>query len=296
MKTFIVDSLGGISGSLTQLVDGSSYLIAGSGVSITSQSNGSVLIEGNSNSTSSYGNGSDGSVVISGSTTLSRDMYYSTLTVQSGQTLFSNGYRIFVQNLCTISGTVACDGGNGSNGGGGNPGPGGVGGPAGTLGGGSTGGSNSDGVASTNGVLGANARGGDGSGTSFHGGSYVPFWNMTSMGDVVPVAVQDLVHASAGSSLPITGGAGGGSGAQGSGGGGGGVIALIAHDLIVASGGSIHANGGQNDPNGWGGGGAGGLILIVTANVLQNSGSIAVAGGSGVQNGTVGVVRTFILD
>lgn len=36
----------GLSGSLTQLTDGSSYLVAGSNIVITSQSNGSVLIEG----------------------------------------------------------------------------------------------------------------------------------------------------------------------------------------------------------------------------------------------------------
>jgi hypothetical protein len=43
-NTFIVDSAGGISGSLTHLVDGTSYLVAGSGVSIVSQSNGSVVV------------------------------------------------------------------------------------------------------------------------------------------------------------------------------------------------------------------------------------------------------------
>lgn len=43
-NTFIVDSVGGISGSLTQLVDGTSYLVAGPGVAITSQSNGSVVV------------------------------------------------------------------------------------------------------------------------------------------------------------------------------------------------------------------------------------------------------------
>src|SRR6478609_5380709 len=43
-KTFIVDSVGGISGSLTQLVDGTSYLVAGNGVTIASQSNGSLLL------------------------------------------------------------------------------------------------------------------------------------------------------------------------------------------------------------------------------------------------------------
>ncbi len=43
-NTFIVDSNGGISGSLTQLVNGTSYLIAGANVAITSQSNGQVMI------------------------------------------------------------------------------------------------------------------------------------------------------------------------------------------------------------------------------------------------------------
>lgn len=43
-NTFIVDSVGGISGSLTNLVDGSSYLIGGMGISLLSQSNGSIVI------------------------------------------------------------------------------------------------------------------------------------------------------------------------------------------------------------------------------------------------------------
>ena len=43
-NTFLVDSVGGISGSLTTLVDGSSYLIAGTGIDIASGSNGSVTV------------------------------------------------------------------------------------------------------------------------------------------------------------------------------------------------------------------------------------------------------------
>lgn len=41
---FVVDTNGGISGSLTTLIDGSSYLIAGENISVLSQSNGSVVI------------------------------------------------------------------------------------------------------------------------------------------------------------------------------------------------------------------------------------------------------------
>lgn len=43
-STFIVDNVGGISGSLTQLIDGTSYLVAGEGISVVSQSNGSVKV------------------------------------------------------------------------------------------------------------------------------------------------------------------------------------------------------------------------------------------------------------
>ncbi|HAO25415.1 MAG TPA: hypothetical protein DCQ49_10070, partial [Methylophaga sp.] len=56
-----------ITGSLTKLCDGTSYLVAGTNVTITSQSNGSVLIE-----SSGGGGGGGGTIdVVSGSTTVS---------------------------------------------------------------------------------------------------------------------------------------------------------------------------------------------------------------------------------
>ena len=91
-----------------------------------------------------FGNGADGDVTISVNTSLSRDMYYSNLTVNTGVTLNPNGYRIFVSGTTTISGTGliarnntnaagnGTDGGNatsvGSGGGGGGGGAGGTGG------------------------------------------------------------------------------------------------------------------------------------------------------------------------
>lgn len=53
-----------------------------------------------------FGNGVDGTVVISTNTFLSRDMYYNALTVNSGFTLFTNGFRVFVKNTLTNNGTV----------------------------------------------------------------------------------------------------------------------------------------------------------------------------------------------
>ena len=55
-----------------------------------------------------FGTGLDGSVtIVNGTTTyLTRDMYYSSLTVNSGGTLFTNGFRFFVQGTLTNNGTI----------------------------------------------------------------------------------------------------------------------------------------------------------------------------------------------
>ncbi len=53
-----------------------------------------------------YGNGVDGTVVISTNTFLSRDMYYDSLTVNSSVTLFTNGFKVFVKNTLTNNGTI----------------------------------------------------------------------------------------------------------------------------------------------------------------------------------------------
>ena len=65
----------------------------------------SVVSEGND---AIYGTGLDGNVVIpSGSTvTITSDMHYNNLDVQSGGILFTNGYRVFVKNTLTINGHV----------------------------------------------------------------------------------------------------------------------------------------------------------------------------------------------
>lgn len=54
-----------------------------------------------------YGPGLDGTVVISTNTTISRDMYYDNLTVNSNVTLNTNGFRIFVKNSLIINGTIS---------------------------------------------------------------------------------------------------------------------------------------------------------------------------------------------
>lgn len=60
-----------------------------------------------------YGDGSDGDVTISSPTTLTRNMYYNNLTVNS--TLTTDGYQIFVKDTISGSGTIQFNGNNGGN-------------------------------------------------------------------------------------------------------------------------------------------------------------------------------------
>ena len=49
-----------------------------------------------------YGDGTDGTVVLSADATLNGDMYYESLTLAAGVTLHPNGYRVFVENTLTL--------------------------------------------------------------------------------------------------------------------------------------------------------------------------------------------------
>ena len=53
-----------------------------------------------------FGNGEDGDVTISADTSLSEDMYYNNLTVNSGTNLVTNGFRVFVKETLTNNGTI----------------------------------------------------------------------------------------------------------------------------------------------------------------------------------------------
>ncbi len=53
-----------------------------------------------------YGQGTDGNVTVSSDTSITSDMYYNNLTVNSGVLLKTNGYRIFVKNTLTLNGYI----------------------------------------------------------------------------------------------------------------------------------------------------------------------------------------------
>ncbi len=65
-----------------------------------------------------FGDGSDGDVVISVNTSLTRDMFYNNLTINTGIILNPNGYRIYVKGTleCLGTGKIASNGGNAGNG------------------------------------------------------------------------------------------------------------------------------------------------------------------------------------
>ncbi len=54
-----------------------------------------------------FGDGSDGTVAVTGAVTLSRDMYYDNLTISGSGSLTTNGYVVFVKHLLDLSAAAA---------------------------------------------------------------------------------------------------------------------------------------------------------------------------------------------
>lgn len=221
--------------------------------------------------TAIFGDGSDGDVTISADTTLSRDMYYNNLTIDSGVTLNPNGYIICVKDTLTINGTIARNGNNG-----GCP-SGGAALATNTIGGSGAGGNggalSSSGCSGQNGYYGG--AGGKGQDETYHAGGAGGSSPMCSIGNPVILLPTNVGGAGGG-------GGGGGTSRQGAGGGsGGGVICIYAKNIVFN--GTIEAKGGNGGiPNGCGhagGGGGGGYILLIYSS-KTGSGSYDVSGGA----------------
>lgn len=243
----------------------------------------------------------DGSVVFSVNSSLTRNMYYVNLTVNSGIILNVNGWRITVAGILTLNGTISNSGGDAS------------GLTAGTcptvyttyLGCGTNGGNGSSGNSNA-GIVGiassypnAGGKGGSGGGGSVTGGTVIlmdPFdggkYSLSSM----PLAYTGRLLSS---NFYVQGGTGGASGvlnkgsvstaSSGGGGAGGGVLVIAAN--VIAGSGFIKANGGKGGnavttgtgtPGimGGGGGGAGGLAIVISTS-LANTITVTATGGTG---------------
>lgn len=246
-----------------------------------------------------FGSGSDGAVTISSNTTLTRDMYYTTLVVDNGFTLTTAGFKVFATTSITNNGTISNAGASATA-----TATGAAGGAAGTLGGGTAGGNGAAGGTGAAGTTGnaclGSAGGAGGGGSSTSGGAGGTRNAAQTLPRALVPAMMMLDHASTVRILSggTGGGGGGGNGADsgGGGGGGGGVVWLASPTITNA--GTITAAGGNGsnkvgtDAGGGGGGGGGSVVKIYKT--LSESGLTTVAGGtagSGVQaatNGTAG--------
>jgi hypothetical protein len=272
-----------------------------------------------------FGTGVDGDVVISSNTSLTRDMYYNNLTVNSTFILNPNGFRIFVRGILTLNGSIAMTGGNGGAGSGVTAGSAGTaaatggsiyGGIAGLIGGAggpaNTGGTAAGTSATTNviGTLagvasGAGGNGGNGAGGGAGGGAgatptstiagmlpyTTPFaLSLHTMLDTVVGFMKTAPQAAGGGGGGCgSNNGGGGNGGVGGGGGGGGasggLIAVFAKTIIISSTGTITSRGGN------GGAGANGTNAAGAPNLGGGGGG---GGGAGGHGGVIVLVYTSL--
>ena len=253
-----------------------------------------------------FGDGSDGAVTLDGSTTysgfgapsgnvytMSRDVFCTSLVIDSGVTLKPAGYRVFVAGAITGTGTISANGNSGSGASaGGSSG-------SGTLTGGRPGGaggttSPAAGSNGTNSTVGTPAAGNGGAGTDAAGNGGSPVSSSVTFFRVPFNALAAIVPGiDAANGNGPSGGAGGGGGggstggAGGGGGGGGGPVFVFAWS--IASGIAITATGGAggnaSGNGGGGGGGTGGLVLLYTLSAWGGTATLT-AGGAGSGAGT----------
>ena len=231
----------------------------------------------------------DGNVTYAADFTLVRDMYFDNLTINSGATLYTNGFRIFATAVVN-NGTIDRSGPNATGTAAtaaltaGTLGTGGAGGAGGTAAG-------SAGGASATALGGAAGAGGLGSGGA--GGTAGTKTDNTAANGGLEV-FYNAHDAKGGRNLSaglISGGAGagggGGDGVAGGAGGAGAAMILICSKSVTGSG-AINAKGGNGfspitgGNKGGGGGGGGGIIAIISENdVTATSLTLSVAGGLG---------------
>lgn len=247
------------------------------------------------------GDGSDGAVTISADTTLTSNMEYTNLTIDSTKVLTTAGYSIRCTGTLTINGTIR------NNGGAGGVATGGTAAPAGSLAGGAAGAAGISSAGSSNGNAGTGVTSSQ-SGAGGAGGNSSA--NTGGAGGAATAAVNTVTQAgpllNTGATVAsFTGGGGGGGGAltnggggnqvSGSGGGGGGVIDIACATLV--NNGAIQAHGGAGSAGSWngfggssvgGGAGGGGGFIRLVYRTSSGSGTVTATGGTGGAGGGTG--------
>lgn len=264
-------------------VNGAAKIIIGapySGYVLTSDGTNWVAVPMGGMNAWAFGDGADGSVSItSGTTTLTRDMYYQNLTISGTGVLKTANFKVFVAGILNLTGAgtgaITQSGGNGGNG-------------ANSVTGGSAGAL----IAATAQTLGVGTVGiiGGAGGTST--GAQGAASTTTSPGQGGPPGAT-LVGGSGSSNV---GGAAGAGGAATN----GASFNRFAFDLIRGAAtfqsgvGGRGGNGGGGDASvaggGGGGGGAGGNIIYIAANLIKTNGAATSAvqslGGNGGNGGS----------
>ena len=279
-----------------------------------------VLLMSIGNASALYGDGSDGDVTISVDTTLTSDMNYNSLTINSGVTLYPDGYVIYVLNTLTLNGAIDRSGNDGSiawwDGTFRRGGAGGAALPTRSVGGSASGGAGGNGGIYEN-IQGRDANGGpggnggnilDGIAKSSGGNGSYAYWETVEPGDggittaehtITSDNVNDIItYASSRLGGPGGGGsAGAASYGAGGGGSGGGVIYISAK--TITGNGNIYARGGNGGMPGVYGqstyqaGGGGGGCIVVEYEDLSDYIGLYVEGGAGTFAGTSGTVYKF---
>ncbi len=255
-----------------------------------------------------FGDGSDGDVIISTNTTLTADKFYNDLTINTGVTLTTYGYAVYVLGTLTINGTgkIENDGGDGGDGGNASSGIAGIGGIAGIAPGGATftaGKSGAAGVAGVVGSIGTTTQGNNGvNGTDAN----------PSLGGNGGNGGNGGVDSGGGPPVATTGGVGGiatgenitvkatafensdnlsgtetvnnkkltGNGSTSG--------TSLSPGASAGSGGSGNTNNESNNTRATGGSGAGGAsggVLFIVASTIVNNGTISADGGNGGNGG-----------
>ncbi len=259
-----------------------------------------------------YGDGSDGSITFDGTTTilgvapagsvytLARDIFPSSMTVNSGVTIKTNGVRIYCTGTITNNGIIQNNGNAAANNTAGAAttttnilGSGQAGGA-----GGGTGGSTVAVAASAGGSGGVGGISGAGNAAGTVGGATAPTaanggasvfhsFNTANTGFILNTTVLKINGGTGGS-----GGGGAAANTGGGGGGGGGVVLINAWK--IANNNTISANGGAGGNGtganaGSGGGGGGGLVLLIYHSFSGNA-ATATGGAAGSAKTGTGVL------
>jgi hypothetical protein len=274
-----------------------------------------------------FGDGSDGAATLDGAATvawaaltggnlytMSRDAYLTNLTVNSGQTIKFNGFRLFVNGTLTNnSGGILGTAGNNASGA-----TAGAKLNGGTLNNGQAGAAGGTGVGAqgTQGMVSTSGAGGASGGTAGGAARVGQLINVASVKGVMAtpfVATVGIWQNGSASALFVSGGSGGSAGAgdgtnAGGGGGSGGPIIVIFAAAFVNNG-TIQASGGNGGNGaggnaGGGGGGSGGLVVTYTRSAITGSGTTTLTGGTGGSaagtgtggsNGSAGLALNVVL-